>query len=78
MSEQDTTRPGGALYCGGTVPGVVRVRVTSGKVKTLDAVAVAIEGPWVNATGVWRDDPFRQRRSYTFGPRQLVEIRWAP
>lgn len=55
---------------------VVRVMAPSGKIKTLDAEVVEISGPFVNATGHWRDDPSRRSRTYTWPARQLVEVRW--
>ena len=55
---------------------VVRVRRPSGALGTFDAHRVNVDGSFVTATGLWRDDRQRKQRSYTWQPRQIIEIRW--
>jgi hypothetical protein len=61
---------------GETRAAVIRVRAPSGKLKTLTADAVEISGPFVNATGHWRDDPSCRRGTFTWPAHELVEVRW--
>lgn len=55
-------------------PAVLRIRRASGRIRTLDASLVSIDGPWVTCTGSWRGE----RREYTlvFNSRQVLEIRY--
>ena len=60
---------------GETRAAIIRVRAPSGRLRCFEAETVAVEGPFVSSTGVWRDDQ-SCRRSYTWPARQLVEVRW--
>jgi hypothetical protein len=54
---------------------VIRVRAPSGRLRCFEAETVEIVGPYISSTGVWRDDR-ACRRSYTWGPSVVLEVRW--
>jgi hypothetical protein len=57
-------------------PATIRVGRPSGALATFEAEHADIDHGLVTATGSWRDDRQRRRRTYTWRARQVVEIRW--
>ena len=53
----------------------IRVRRPSGALATFDAERVEITAGLVTASGRWRDDRRRRRRTYSWRA-SIVEVRW--
>jgi hypothetical protein len=59
---------------GGTIAAIIRVRAPSGRLRCWEAESVEVSGPYISSTGHWRDD--QQRRTYTWGPSVVLEVRY--